>query len=364
MTSTATARNGAGGLSIRPADDAAWSHVQQDFLASAQACNGFVAPLLTMLEQIEPMLLAPQPASGHTLERLSFFAAAAAADVTAARVLEPHLDAVTILDEHDRGGAQTAAGQTWGVFAAEGPSSTLVAHEANGKWILSGVKPWCSLGGRLTNALVTVRTNSGESRLFQVDLRQAVVRSDEVPWVSRGLADVESGPLVMDAATAAPVGDTGWYLTRPGFRWGGIGVAACWWGGCVPLFTEIVAKSKHGAPHPLVASRVGRLYRALESARLHLERSAAYIDRAQTTTDVEDDAEQIAVLAHAVRGVVADAVDETLAATRDILGPAALALDEPIARRFADLEIYASQYHRGPDDTSLSAHLGSQDSWW
>ena len=30
---------------------------------------------------------------------------------------------------------------------------------------------------------------------------------------------------------AAPVGGPGWYLARPGFAWGAIGVAACWHGG-------------------------------------------------------------------------------------------------------------------------------------
>jgi hypothetical protein len=164
----------------------------------------------------------------------------------------------------------------------------------------------------------------------------------------------------MDAATATPVGRTGWYLNRPGFRWGGIGVSACWWGGCVPLFAALARKNSEGDPKTLTASRVGRLYRALESARVILEYSATQIDRAAGSEDPDG----MAVLAHTVRGVVADAVDETLAAVRDILGPAALALDEPTARRCADLELYASQYHRGGDDASLSAHLDSAGSWW
>ncbi|MEO7124123.1 MAG: hypothetical protein ABI400_13595, partial [Lacisediminihabitans sp.] len=129
---------------------------------------------------------------------------------------------------------------------------------------------------------------------------------------------------------------------------------------CVPLFSAIVQKSKRGEVNQLVASRVGGLYRILESARLLLERAAADIDDTEAATDPDHSA----VLAHSVRGMVADAVDETLAATRDILGPAALALDEPIARRFSDLEIYASQYHRGADDASLAAHVNSEGSWW
>lgn len=293
--------------------------------------------------------------------RFKFLAATAAADVTAARVLEPHLDAVAILAENRGPDGDTGVGQTWGVFAAEGPSSTLVARQTGNAWTLSGVKPWCSLGGRLSHALVTARTG-GKSGLFRVDLRQDAVRSESVPWVARGLADVESGPLVMDEAEATPVGAPGWYLERSGFRWGGIGVAACWWGGCAPLFAEVVAKSTRAEPNPLVAAQIGRTYRALESARALLEQSAADIDRSQTRAI--DDSDHMAVLAHSVRGAVADALDQTLAATRDILGPAALALNESTARRFADLEIYASQYHRGRDDASLSAHLKSVGTWW
>jgi alkylation response protein AidB-like acyl-CoA dehydrogenase len=349
-------------LVMLPAEDDAWAHVQRAFLEAARSCNGRTQPLVTVLEGIEPTLLAPQPGAGHTVERFKFLAAVAGADVTAARVLEPHLDAIAILGENHQFDARADSGQTWGVFASEGPSSTLVARQESDAWTLTGTKPWCSLGGRLSRALVTARTIAGEPRLFRVDLRQCAVRSPETLWVARGLADVESGPLVMDAASATAVGDTGWYLDRPGFRWGGIGVAACWWGGCVPLFAAIVQKSKRGEAKPLTASRIGRLYRALESARLLLERSAAYIDRSHTGDT--DDTDRMAVLAHTVRGVVVDALDETLAATRDILGPAALALDEATARRCADLEIYASQYHRGGDDVSLSSHLESAGPWW
>jgi alkylation response protein AidB-like acyl-CoA dehydrogenase len=347
---------------VPTAHDAVWSHDQAVFLDAAQNCGGTVHPLLDALEQIDPQFLAPLPGLGHTAQRLQFLSAVAATDVTAARVLEPHLDAVAILAESRESDDFTRAGHTWGVFAAEGPASTLVAEQHHGAWTLTGTKPWCSLGGRLSNALVTARTTADESRLFRVDLRQGEVHSADARWVARGLADVESGPLVMDAAAATPVGRGGWYLSRPGFRWGGIGVAACWWGGCVPLFAAIVRKNAQGDPKPLTTSRVGRLYRALESARVILERSAAYIDSAAARES--EDADDMAVLAHTARGVVADAVDETLAAVRDILGPAALALDEPTARRCADLELYASQYHRGGDDASLSAHLDSAGSWW
>jgi len=354
--------NATQGFTRLATDDNDWSESQRAYLAAAAECNGLVQPLLTELEHTEATSLAPHPGSGHTRERFAFLAAVAAADVTAARVLEPHLDAVAILAESGALGDGDGRRQSWGVFAAEGPASTLAAREREGTWTLSGDKPWCSLGGRLTDALVTARTDTGRARLFRVNLRQSGVRSQEAPWVARGLADVDSGPLVMDAAVASPIGEPEWYVSRPGFRWGAIGVAACWWGGCVPLFAELVGRYERGEPNPLVGSRIGRTYRRLESARQLLESAAARI--ASSQVDSESESDEIAVLAHTVRGVVVDALDETLMATRDILGPGALALNEATARRYADLEMYASQYHRGRDDASLSAHLRLGGSWW
>ena len=54
-------------------------------------------------------------------------------------------------------------------------------------------------------------------------------------WVARGLAAVDSGPVDFADVPATAVGAPGWYLERPGFAWGGIGVAAVWFGGAVGI---------------------------------------------------------------------------------------------------------------------------------
>lgn len=316
------------------------------FDAAAKGSGGRVGPLLDALGRL-PADAVPLPGGGSTRERLRVLARVSAADVTAARVLEPHLDALAILDE--AGEPVPPSGTTWGVFAAEAPGTALEAAESDDGWTLTGTKPWCSLGGRLTHALVTARAGE-ERRMFAVDLRQETVRAEPVEWVARGLAEVPSGPLRFDGASAAPVGGPGWYLSRPGFRWGGIGVAACWWGGCLPLFDALTSRAAT-RDDALLSARIGELYRSLESARLHLEHAAARIDAGVAGDDA-------AVLAHAVRGTVADAVALTLAAVTDLLGPSALAFDEGQARRTADLGLYVAQYHRGRDDVSLAGRLG------
>ena len=323
--------------------------------AAAGRSSGRVGPLLEALAATDAGAV-PLPGEGRTQERFAALARVATADVTAARVLEPHLDALAILAE--AGHPAPAAGTTWGVFAAEGPDASLTAVPTGERWMLSGVKPWCSLGDRLTHALVTAR-HGDDRRMFAVELRAPGVTAEPTAWVARGLAEVTSGPLRFDDVPAEPVGDPGWYLERPGFRWGGIGVAACWWGACVPFFRALADRAA-ASDDPLRAARTGELYRVLESGRLQLAHAAEAID-----AGVGGDA--AAVLAHTVRGAAADAVALTLAAVRDLLGPAALAFDEAHARRAADLELYAAQYHRGRDDVSLANRLPGLDgesAWW
>lgn len=328
------------------------------YLTAAAACDGRVAPLLEVLASVPADELAPFPGSGpgSTADRFAFLVEVAVADLTAARVVEPHLDAVAILAEASE--PPEECGHTWGVFAAEGPGASLQAERSGSAWRLDGVKPWCSLGDRLTDALVTAHTGSGESRLFRLDLTQPAVTPEPTRWVSRGLAEVQSGPLRFERAVAHTVGDTGWYLSRPGFRWGAIGVAAAWWGGCIPLFDALLSRARRESASPLVTARVGRLYRSLRAARLLLDEAAEAIDGESRS------AHSMAALAHTTRGAVADAAVETLDVAHDVLGPAVFGFDESLARRADDLQMYISQYHRGPDDVSLVSHLADGEPLW
>ncbi|MCU1406694.1 MAG: SAM-dependent methyltransferase, partial [Glaciihabitans sp.] len=190
------------------------------------------------------------PGTGYTRELWETLASLAAHDLGAARTVEPHLDAIAILAQAGATPLPRVAGRSdcsWGVFAAEGGPDPLVAvptetstHNQTGTetttgWMLVGSKPWCSLAGRLTAALVSATTADGERRLFAVDLAHHGVTVEDAGWQARGLTEIPSGPVRFDSVPVFPVGDAGWYLQRPGFSWGGIGVAACWYGGAVGL---------------------------------------------------------------------------------------------------------------------------------
>ena len=315
-----------------------------ELLASAEIAAGNAPASLKLAAEFGHRL--PAPGAGHTALRWQALASVSACDLTAGRVLEAHTDALAILAE----AGQEAAGGGWGVFAAEMPGLQLVAAGSGAEWTVSGTKPWCSLAGALDHALVTAAEGSGR-RLYWVDLHDNGVEvSPPAGWVARGLRAVPSGPVHFDRTPARPVGEPGWYLTRPGFAWGGIGVAACWFGGAVALAGQLhTAARKRGGDLALLA--VGRVDVALYAARECLIQAARTVD----TGDAEG--ESGSTLALRVRSVVAAAAEETLTQVGHVLGPSPLAFDETYARRVADLTLYVRQHHADRDLAALGARV-------
>lgn len=322
-------------------------------VAQVPGFGGRVAPALEWARAVGRV--APLPGSGETALLWEILASTAAADVGVARVLEPHLDALAILAAAgDVDLEQVGAGptSTWGVYAAEGPGVRVTATQHAGGWTLDGVKPWCSLARDLSHALVTAWTDDGRC-LFAVDLRGPGVSADAGPWVARGLAQVVSAPVRFENAPAVPVGDTGWYLSRPGFAWGGIGVAACWWGGAVGVARDVFAACTRREPDQLALAHLGAIDTALSGARAVLLEASGAVDGHAP----DESAVPPGILARRARNVVARAVEETLARAAHALGPAPLAHDEAHARRVADLALYVRQHHAERDDAALGRDL-------
>ncbi len=271
-------------------------------------------------------------------------------NLTAARVLEAHSDALAILAE---AGQTPRPGSSWGVFAAEAPGTRLVATHAAGAdadVTLTGTKPWCSLGADVDCALVTAFIGE-ERQLFRVELTRPQVHVHAAEqWVARGLRTVVSVPIDFDGAPAHAVGAPGWYLRRPGFAWGGIGVAACWYGGAVGL-ADAVQRAAAKRPGELMALHVGAVDVALHAARCALRDAASGVD------DGVDDPE---LLALRVRSVVAASVEQVLRTAGHALGPAPLAFDAEYAARVADLELYVRQHHAERDLAALGDRLAGR----
>jgi alkylation response protein AidB-like acyl-CoA dehydrogenase len=290
----------------------------------------------------------PLPGAGETRRRWQILATLARTNLTTARIVEAHLDAVAILAE---AGRPVPRGSTWGVFAAESADELLRAEPQVSSWRLDGGKPWCSLAGELSHALVTAHTGQGR-RLFAVDLEAAraegTVRVRPHAWHSRGLLDVPSGPVGFSGVVAEPVGEAGWYLNRPGFAHGGIGVAACWFGGAVGVAAPLFASGRND---PLTQRSRGLVDLRLRSARLALEAAASDVDTGRATgVDGE-------LLAVRTRSVVAEAAEVVLSEVGHALGPAPLTFDRDHAARVADLTVYLRQHHADHDVAAVGEML-------
>ncbi|GAA1353870.1 acyl-CoA dehydrogenase family protein [Falsarthrobacter nasiphocae] len=286
----------------------------------------------------------------------------AEADLGAARMVEPHLDALSILSQAPEPRPAVPDGSTWGVFAAEAPGSRLEAHrQEDGSWALTGVKPWCSLAGELSHAIVTAHVKGGR-QAFAVALQGPGVTPLEDAWPSRGLSEIPSGPVEFTGAPAEPVGGTDWYLTRPGFAWGGIGVAACWLGGATGLARAAVtaAQTKPEGPDTAVlAALAGRIDVEILTA-CTLLRAAARV--AEGHEPCPDAAEWTYALR--VRTAVHRAATTVQALSRELAGPALLTGNAAFAKADADLTVYASQHHGTRDEAALGRTLLSGGPTW
>ncbi|WP_066586541.1 acyl-CoA dehydrogenase family protein [Cellulomonas timonensis] len=313
-----------------------------------------------------------RPGAGATVVLWEHLASLAAHDLAVARAVEPHLDARAILDQAGATGLPSRLGPaaTWGAYAAEGPGPALAASEDDDGWVLDGVKPWCSLAAELDAALVTARADDGRRGLFAVDLRAPEARPVGQEWSARGLVEIPSTPVEFQRARATLVADGDWYLERPGFWWGAIGVAACWFGGAVGIARRVHQQVAARSDDRLLAMHMGALDERLEAARICLADAAARVDASGAATrrglDPEDEEARTAgrVLAKRVRATVARTCEDTLRIAAHALGPGPLTQEPEHAKRVADLEVYIRQQHAERDDASLGALLAKAPAPW
>jgi alkylation response protein AidB-like acyl-CoA dehydrogenase len=275
----------------------------------------------------------------------SALASLGGANLTTARVVEPHWDAVAI---RDQAGASALPDATWGVYAASSPATFLQAtHQSDGRWHLSGVKPWCSLADRVSNALVTAAVEGAPPGLFEVEMHQSGITADAQKWAPCGLRDVTTSTVTFEDVPAIAIGAPGWYLERPGFAWGAIGVAAVWFGGAAAIAGSLWDSARRRRPDQLGYAHMGACDAVLRASLVTLREAARAIDAG------EADGRPGEVLAARVRAQVAHCAEEVLTVVGHALGPGPLALDPVHAMRVADLTLYVRQHHAERDLAAL-----------
>lgn len=309
-----------------------------------------VREALSWANALGPRVTLPAGGGSSTCRRWEVLATVAAIDVTLARVLEPHLDALAILAEADAGPV-APPDATYGVYAAEGPGSPLQATEVDGEWMLSGLKPWCSLAAEVSHALLTAWLPEGGRGLFVIDLHQRGVHLEDAPWVATGLRDVVSSPVRLAEVPGTLVGGPGWYIERDGFAWGGIGVAAVWYGAAVGIARRLLAAARAREPDQIMLVHIGAVHAALETVRAVLVDAARDIDSGALSGA---DGRLRAAL---VRQVAAAAAEEVITRVGHALGPGPLTQEAGHARRVADLTLYVRQHHAERDQAALGRLL-------
>ena len=322
-----------------------------DFLRERSALDSFdspeqVAAALARLVTTGALAL-PLPGGGRTAERFLALAEVAATDLSLARLSEGHVDALAILAEACRTPVPNAR---YGVWAAEPPDARVHASRSPDGWILHGRKRYCSGARGLDRALVTADCE-GHSRLFDVALDHPSVHVVGDTWHAVGMAATESLDVELDRVPVAEdrfVGAPGFYLARPGFWQGAIGVAACWYGGALGAYRTLHAQCRRGTPNEHQLAHLGAVAACCETMTTMLLDAADAIDRG---LDPDEDARRRRALV--VRHVVEQGCQEVLTRVGRAGGTTPLTFDRAHARRAADLVVYLRQHHAERDLAAL-----------
>lgn len=290
----------------------------------------------------------PLPGGGQTLERFSRLAQVAGHDLRLCKLFEGHTDALAIIAELDS--PLPPMGSTWGMWAAEPPNAKVRVRRDGQRLIVDGRKAWCSGAAVVSHGLLTAWDEEDRQQLVAVEMHQPGVTVTDEGWHAVGMAATGSVEVLFSEARGLPVGGPGDYLARPGFWHGGIGIAACWYGGAQRLAEVLRLQcSKRAEPH--AQAHLGAVDSALNSAACVLRASAELVDQAPTA-----DARQIAQQA---RACIEDTVEQVIHHVGRAVGAGPYCKDPHFARLMADLPVYVRQSHAERDLAALGEQVAN-----
>ncbi len=255
-------------------------------------------------------------------------------DVALARLVEGHADAVRIL---------TQAGTTpreggYGVWASRSAGTGLRATPAadHDGWCLDGELRFASGIDVIDRVLVPGWVDDDTHLLF--DVAAHAFEADRDSWHTAAMAGSRSFTVhAVGVRAGDPVGDENFYLSRPGFAVGGLGVAAVWAGAAASLTEQTAAGLRRFAPSPHQLRRLGVMQQASWQADTLVTRVAATLD--------PDDREATAREVAAARTAAVTACESVIDEAGRIVGPGGLSGDGRLARTLVDLGIYIRQHH-------------------
>jgi alkylation response protein AidB-like acyl-CoA dehydrogenase len=286
----------------------------------------------------------PLPGRGQTATRHELLMEVGRRDLSLARLAEAHWDAVAILAD---AGREPEPNVVYGVWASEIPGSGVEISPTGDGFRVNGTKMFSSGATLVDRALVTVA--KPEPLLVDVDLRAntETIHFDESGWKTQAFSETHTATVAFREARVSAgniIGDPGFYLDRPGFWHGACGPAACWAGGAAGL-VDFANKQKRDDPHTtahLAAMRAlaWALRTFLVTAGQEIDRDPEHRGRAQ-------------IRALTVRHLVEQACSEILMRFARAYGPYPLAMNEDVAKRRQELDLYLRQSHAERDLEAL-----------
>ena len=283
------------------------------------------------------------------------------ADIPLARLAEGHIDALRICDQ---AGAQVTSEAIYGVWASKSGATGARASSVDGGYVIDGTIRFASGAGLLDRALVPVVDDHDQHLLL--DLSVCRLSVDTSAWqtsamtVSRTHTVEISG---LEIGSSAVVGPPNFYLDRPGFFPGGVGVAAVWTGGLARV-CDLVLRWLDARRTPLLEARLGRLRLQLATAASAVSQAGRELDQL-LSSDGHPTGEllphdRLQQLAGEARAIVGDAVRAGLEHARLLGGPAGLAFDVDLTRAIDDLGLYVLQQSSDSDAAFLGQGFGRQ----
>lgn len=279
-----------------------------------------------------------------------------ATDIPLGRLVEGHVDALRILAQ---AGSEPRPGEQYGVWASRSAGTGLAATVEGERLWLNGTIRFASGAGVIQRALVPVWLD--DSTHLLVDLATGELPVDRLQWRTSAMSVSQSHTVsVRDVAVprSEVVGGENFYLQRPAFLPGGVGVAAVWVGGLVRVLEVTMSMLAGRAVSPVQEARLGRARLQLISALMAVRTAAARLDEVfadSAPRDQPDVRAEIAGVSAEARGVVAGSVVAALAEIRMLAGPAGLAFDPDLGHAIDDLGLYVAQLNLDAEATRLGA---------
>ena len=283
----------------------------------------------------------PLPGRGRTAARWSALRQWGAHDLSVAKLVESHTDAVAILHEANR---QPTEGALYAVWAS-GLGGGVRCRRTGAGYELSGTLQFASAARDVDRALLAARADD-ESVLLELDLAaHAGIEPLDATWHAVGMAGTDSVDVRFDRVVlpdACVVGTDSWYLTRPGFWIGAVGVAAVWLGALdalVGTLRRTLEPLPEPSPHRL--AHLGACITVQHELDAVLADAARQVDAAPGASH--------RLLATVVRSATERGAQEVLARVDRALGAGPRGKDAEHARRTADLPVYLRQHHAERD---------------